>query len=168
MTGIPLFSVEDQLRLRDQRTSTPNFLEIKTTISKQKPAASHPILAAYIINTFYSLFSVVIIACPKELFKPSGQASFTAPCRPQTGSIAPYTGCLYYQYILFPIFSCYYSLSERAFQALRTGFFYSSMPPPNRQHRTLYWLAILSMKFILHLPLKKSYPLNRQHRTLYF
>jgi len=40
--------------------------------------------------------------------------------------------------------------------------------PLNRQHRTLYWLAILSMKFILHLPLKKSYPLNRQHRTLYF
>ena len=56
MTGIPLFSVEDQLRLRDQRTSTPNFLEIKTTISKQKPAASQPILAGYIINTFYSLF----------------------------------------------------------------------------------------------------------------
>lgn len=26
--------------------------------------------------------SVVIIACPKEIFKPSGQASFTAPCRP--------------------------------------------------------------------------------------
>jgi len=56
MTGIPLFSVEDQLRLRDQRTSTPNFLEIKTTISKQKPAASQTILAGYIINTFYSLF----------------------------------------------------------------------------------------------------------------
>ncbi|WP_418421531.1 hypothetical protein, partial [Anaerotruncus colihominis] len=27
-------------------------------------------------------FSVVIIDCPKEIFKPSGQASFTAPCRP--------------------------------------------------------------------------------------
>ena len=38
----------------------------------------------------------------------------------------------------------------------------------NQQHRTLYWLAILSIEFILHLPLKKSYPLNRQHRTLYW
>ena len=65
MTGIPLFSVEDQLRLRDQRTSTPNFLEIKTTISKQKPAASHPILAGYIINTFYSLFCRLKNAAPK-------------------------------------------------------------------------------------------------------
>ena len=37
----------------------------------------------------------------------------------------------------------------------------------NRQHRTLYRLAILSMKFILHFLLKKSYPLNQQHRTLY-
>ena len=65
MTSIPLFSVEDQLRLRDQRTSTPNFLEIKTTISKQKPAASYPILAGYIINTFYSLFCRLKNAAPK-------------------------------------------------------------------------------------------------------
>ena len=30
----------------------------------------------------YFHFSAVIIACPKEICKPSGQASFTAPCRP--------------------------------------------------------------------------------------
>ena len=32
--------------------------------------------------------------------------------------------------------------------------------PLNQQHRTLRWLAILSMKFILHLPLKKKLPLK--------
>ena len=71
MTGIPLFSVEDQLRLRDQRTSTPNFLEIKTPISKRKPAAAHPILAGYIINTFYFTLLGFEKAILKRLQKPA-------------------------------------------------------------------------------------------------
>ena len=71
MTGIPLFSVEDQLRLRDQRTSTPNFLEIKAPISKRKPAASHPILAGYIINTFYFTLLGFEKAVLKRLQKPA-------------------------------------------------------------------------------------------------
>lgn len=93
MTGIPLFSVEDQLRLRDQRTSTPNFLEIKTTISKQKPAASQPILAGYIINTFYSLFCRLKNAAPKPA---ASQPIFLT-------SIIPHISPLCQSLISFPV-----------------------------------------------------------------
>ena len=93
MTGIPLFSVEDQLRLRDQRTSTPNFLEIKTTISKQKPAASQPMLAGYIINEVYSLFFRLKNAAPKPA---ASQPIFLT-------SIIPHISPLCQSLISFPV-----------------------------------------------------------------
>ena len=59
---------------------------------------------------------------------PFSPPTFSLSERKNIGWEYPYRG-LRLSIQQFPIFSCYYSLSERDFQALRTGFFYSSMPP---------------------------------------